>query len=80
MENSSDSMPDKPFERFFLGFGIASFVFYFGFLVATCQEESLFKSLVYPILPALLVGFIVGLLSAIGKKWLQFFIELLTKI
>lgn len=65
-----EDMPDRPMSRFWLGFLILSPCFWLAF-IGYGQSQSLAA-----IGPALLVGFLLGLICAIGKKTLHFLLNL----
>ena len=75
MNSSSDDLPKSPRTRFVIGFSIAALLTFFGFFLYSggSKDEFLESSTA-----AVICGFVVGLLSAFGKKWLSFFLEFFT--
>jgi len=76
MSSPSDDLPKSPWTRFAIGFSVAAFFMFLAvFLYGGGSKDEFSDALT----AAVVCGSLVGVLSAFGKKWLSFFIELFTR-
>jgi hypothetical protein len=76
MSSPSDDLPKSPWTRFAVGFSVAAF---FTFLAVLLYGGGSRDEFLEAATAAVVSGSAVGVLSAFGKKWLSFFIELFTR-
>ena len=72
MKTAADDLPESPWGRLAAGFAIGALFTFFGLLL---YGDSFSDSC----LAAFFFGFICGILSAFGKKMLQFIVTLFTE-
>jgi hypothetical protein len=76
MSSPSDDLPKSPWTRFGIGFSVAAFFTFFSvFLYGGGSKVEFLEAFT----AAVVCGFAVGVLSAFGKKWLSFLIELFAR-
>jgi len=76
MNSASDNRPARAWKRFIIGFIVAAlFTFAELFLYSGGSMDEFVEAGVV----GLVVGCLIGALSASGNKWLAFFLELFTQ-
>lgn len=76
MKSESDNLPERAWKRFIIGFIVAAL---FTFAALFLYSGGSMDEFVEAVIVGTVVGGFIGVLSAFGKKWLAFFLELFTQ-
>ncbi len=77
----ADDLPEKPWKRFVVGFGLAASIVLAFFLYGVVYGgDSFSQGFFVACSAAVIAGLFVGVFSAFGKKMLHFFITLFAEL